>query len=907
MAPSWLRPDETRRPSAGRVLATASLLPALAVAGWLLAGLPLLMAGVFRPVFTVVLALPVIALLCWAGLRRLPEAVEATGRQTAGVLAIALGSGVFNAIFHSEQLIVRRDPATYAQYTTWIAEHGSLPIPYQEQAFGGPDPALIFDSVGLFDFGGAVVPQFMPGPPMLFSAADWLGGLLLGPPVLGALAVLTVGGVAARLAGGRWAPVAALAFAVSMPILYTSRTTFSEIPSLILLFGGLALAHDALTRIWTPAIAQPHGVARSRGDARSRGVDRSRGDARPRGVDRSHGVGSRGVGRSRGFGASSTTGRTTATHVLPTRQDDQEVPGSEHIATATSGDGATRRTLTGEEAASVPRTGAEAAETAAHGSVTAAAGGEGAEAAGAVGAGSAHDESSADSGAVGSGGSGSSGGSAAGGRTAGGGGSAGGSAAGGTTAGGGRSRGSGSAVGGGSAGGGVAGEGRGAGAGGGVGGPEGGVRWVAGLAGLVFGLATLVRIDGLRDVLPVLAFAGLLVAMSRFRRPVGVLGLPLLGGLAAGVGLGFLAAYTFARPYLAYLSRSVVPLLLICGAVLVLTLVGTAVAPRLARIRLPRRLPEIGAALVALVMVGFAVRPWVQTVHRQPVSGDDVRTARFIEETQKANGLPVDGTRLYFDESLYWVIWYVGVPVVVLATVAAAVLVRRLLRNAAAFEWLLPLAVIGWTTVTTLLRPEITPDQPWAARRLVPVVIPGLVVLAVWGLDWVRDKTRRLGYGSRVQAWTAGVGTVLILVPPVITSIGTAFTPIERGERAAVEAMCRAIPRDASVLIIERVTADRFTQVVRGMCGLPSAEVRREPGSDTARREDVDSLIAGVERAGRTPVILAASADQVRFYGPFEQVMALATRQDERSLTEPPNGTWSLRINVWMSHPINPI
>ncbi|MFI6900138.1 hypothetical protein ACIBKY_02695 [Nonomuraea sp. NPDC050394] len=863
MAPSWLRPDETRRPSAGRVLATASLLPALVVAGWLLAGLPLLMAGAFRPVFTVVLALPVIALLCWTGLRRLPETVEATGRQTAGVLAIAAGSGIFNAIFHSEQLIVRRDPATYAQYTAWIAEHGSLPIPYQEQAFGGPDPALVFDSVGFFDFGGAVVPQFMAGPPMLFSAADWLGGLLLGPPVLGALAVLTVGGVAARLAGGRGAPVAALAFAVSMPILYTSRTTFSEIPSLILLFGGLCLAHDALTRIWTPVPARPSVPARSGGVGGSgvdgsgvggpsgsggSGVARSGGADPSGGTDPSGGAGrSGGVGRSRALGASSATGRTTATHVLPPRQDDPAVPGSGNVATGGP--------LAGETAPA-PTTGAEAAGTVA---ARAMEGGEGTEAAGtgAGGGSPATAESSADSEGMGS----------AGGESA--------------------------------AGGAAAGEGRVA----GVGGSEGGVRWVAGLAGLVFGLATLVRIDGLRDVLPVLAFAGLLVAMSRFRRPVGVLGLPLLGGLAVGVGLGFLAAYTFARPYLAYLSRSVVPLLLICGVVLVLTLVGTAVAPRLARIRLPRRLPEIGAALVALVMVGFAVRPWVQTVHRQPVSRDDVRTARFIEETQKANGLPVDGTRLYFDESLYWVIWYVGVPVVVLATVAAAVLVRRLLRDAAAFEWLLPLAVIGWTTVTTLLRPEITPDQPWAARRLVPVVIPGLIVLAVWGLDWVRDKTRRLGYGSRVQAWTAGVGTVLILVPPVITSIGTAFTPIERGERAAVEAMCRAIPRDASVLIIERVTADRFTQVVRGMCGVPAADVRREWGSDTARREDVDRLIAGVERAGRTPVILAASADQVRFYGPFEQVMALVVRQDERSLTEPPNGTWSLRINVWMSHP----
>lgn len=672
MAPSWL--DVTRRPSAGRVLAVASLLPALAVAGWLLAGLPLLLLGAFKPVFALVAGVPVIVLLAWAALRRLPDTVEATAWQVAGVAAIAVGSGVFNAVFHSEQLIVRRDPATYAQYTTWIAEHGSLPIPRQEQAFGGPDPALVFDSVGFFDHGGAVVPQFMPGPPMLYSVGDWLGGLLLGPAVLGALAVLTVAGAAARLAGGRWAPVAALAFAVSLPILYTSRTTFSEIPSLILLFGGIALLDDALNRV------------------------------------------------------------------------------------------------------------------------------------------------------------------------------------------------SGAALG-------------------------------AGLAGLVFGLATLVRIDGLRDVLPVLAFAGLLIALRRFR-----LGPPLLGGLAAGVGLGFVAAYAFARPYLSYLSRSVVPLLLICAAVLVLTVVCTAAAPRLARVRLPRRLPEIGAALVVLVMVGLAVRPWVQTVRRVPTTKEDQLTATFIAGTQRANGLPADPYRLYSEDSLYWVIWYVGVPVVVLATVAAAVLVRRLLRDGSSFDWLLPLAVIGWTTVTTLLRPEITPDQPWAARRLVPVVIPGLILLAVWGLGWVREKARRMGYGTRTQAWLAGLGTALILVPPAVTSIGTAFTPVERGERAAVAAMCAKLPPDASVLIVERVTGDRFTELVRGMCGVPAAKVRLA-GADTAPEPEVRRLIARVRGAGRTPVLLAATSAQLAMYGPPQQALALATRQDERSLTEPPNGTWGLTINVWMAQP----
>ncbi|MFI6320456.1 hypothetical protein ACIBG8_23180 [Nonomuraea sp. NPDC050556] len=653
-----------RRPTAGRVFAVASVLPVLAVAGWLITGLPLLLLGWFSP-WAVLPGLVVVGLLCRAVLPRLPEIVDATAWHVAGVLAVAGGSLVFNLLMHSEQLIVRRDPATYAQYTAWIARHGSLPIPTQAAAFGGADPSLIFGSVGFYDFGGAVVPQFMPGPPLLFAVGDWLGGLVLGPAVLGALAVLVFSGTVARLAGPRWAPVAALAFGISLPILYTSRTTFSEIPSLILLVGGLSLVHEARSRL------------------------------------------------------------------------------------------------------------------------------------------------------------------------------------------------------------------------------------DYGLAGLVFGMAVLVRVDGLRDILPVVAFAGLLIARRR--------GASLMGGLAVGAGLGFLAAYLLARPYLNYLSRSVVPLLLICGAVLVLTLLGTALAPRLARLRVPRRVPELGAALVALVMVGFAVRPWVQTVRRTPTTKEDWLTYEFIQKTQAANRLPVDGTRLYFEDSLYWVIWYVGVPVVVLATIGAAVLTRRLLRNGASFEWLLPLAVIGWTTVTTLLRPEITPDQPWASRRLVPLVIPGLILLAVWGLGWVRDKARRMGYGTRTQQWLAGIGTVLILVPPAITSIGTAFSPVERGEVAAVRSLCAALPRDGSVLLVERVTGDRFTQLVRGMCDLPAAQVKREDGSDVAPAADVDRLAARIREAGRTPVILAAQDDQVAPYGSPAHVMNLVTKQDERSLTEPPNGTWTLTVNVWMS------
>ncbi|WP_405088770.1 hypothetical protein [Microbispora sp. NBC_01389] len=725
----------------GRVLAAVSVVPALALSGWLLAGLPLLLLGWFRPLPMTLLGGGAAVLLCAYGLRRLPGAAVTQRWATAAVLAVALGSGVLNGLLHGEQLIVRRDPATYAQYAVWLARHGSLPIPVGD--FGGADPALRFDSMGFYLVDGGIVPQFMAGPPMIHAIGHWLGGvpgLLLVPPVLGVLAVLTVAGTAARLAGPRSAPLAALIFAVSLPVLYASRTTFSEIPSLILLFGGMNLLLDARTRL----------------------------------------------------------------RATPSRSEQDPGPGP------------------GTESGPVDQEPATLAKRLNPGFVPAA------------------------------------------------------------------------------------------------------------LAGLSFGLALLVRIDGLRDVLPVLILAGVLIALARItgnRRAEGRLGVPLLVGLAVGATWGFTDGYVLARPYLAYLSGSLTPLLAICVVVVVLTAAGAALAPWLAsrtRSSVPRArwLPKAAAAFVVLVMAGFAVRPWVQTVRRVAVTPEDRLTSEFVEKTQIANGLTPDGTRLYYEHSLNWLFWYVGVPVVVLATVAVAVLAHRLLRGRE-FAWLLPLAVIGWTTVTTLWRPAITPDHPFASRRLVPVVIPGLVLLAVWGLRWLSGRLReRLAARAAGEesagpfgwlAWfagrpwrsraAAGAGALLLVVPPAITSIGTAFTPVNRGEAAAVAGLCGALPKDASVLIVERVTGDRLTQVVRGECGLPTARVVYPKGADVPRPADVLRLAGAVRRTGRVPVLLAAEPEQLMPYGPASRVMSLHTRQDERSLADAPNGTWSLSIDVWMTVP----
>ena len=693
---------------AGRLLGRLTVLPALLVLAWLLAGLPLLLLGRFTPVLTLLISVPLAAVLVLAGLRWIPglrqepgpapasgrtpqQASSATTPRTpwwsvAAVIVIAAAFGLDQMIYHAQQLIVMRDPAAYIQFGNWIAGHGSLPIPLDRVAFGGAHHAVTFDSFASYQVGGAVVPQFMAGLPMILAGGFWIGGAAAATamaPVLGALAVLTFGGLAARLAGPRWAPLAALILAIALPVQFTSRSTYSEPAAAILFLGGLCLVTDSL----------------------------------------------RVAGR--------------------------------------------------------------------------------------------------------------------------------------------------------------------------------GSRVIAALGGLALGLTLLVRIDGASDILPVIPYIGLLL-ISRRRQA-----LPLLGGLAVGGICGAVDGLVLSHPYLASIKTSLIPLALLAIVVLIIT--GVAVL-LLRRRGLPairgNALPNAAAVLAFAVIAGFAVRPYVQTVHADL----NAPTRAAMAVWQRADGLPIQPTRLYYEISLHWVFWYIGVPAVLLGTLGAALLARRCLPGRAPL-WTLPLVTFAWTIVTTLYRPAIVPDQPWASRRLVPAVLPGFILLAVWAVAWLHEWLREQGYGRGGRTAAVAVCMAALVLPAVRTTLGLgirdggplglrpaaaglAFTPTYQGEVQAVRGLCAAIPRDSSVLIVDRRTADNYTQLIRGMCGVPVARTH-DP-----RARAVSDVVRGIRLAGRQPVLLAGRRSQLKPYGATpRQIMALRTTQDSHTLINPPRATWKLTLNIWMSEP----
>jgi hypothetical protein len=684
--------------AAGRLLGRLSVLPALLAMAWLLAGLPLLLAGEFRPALMLVTSVPLAVVLVVFGLRwipgrshgalpvRKPEHARTPWWTVAGVIAVAVAFGVDQMIYHSQFIIVLRDPASYVQFGYWISHHGSLPIPQDRAAFGGGHPGLGFYSEAFYQVGRAIVPQFMAGLPMALAPAFWIGGVAAAvavAPVVGACGVLAFGGLVARLVGPRWAPLGALVIALSLPEQFTSRSDYSEPLTQVLFLAGLCLVVDSLN--------------------------------------------------SEGTGA----------------------------------------------------------------------------------------------------------------------------------------------------------------------------RVTAALGGLALGLTLLVRIDGASDILPLLPYCGLLL-LGRRRQA-----LPLLGGLIVGAVYGGVDGWVLSRPYVDSVKSALDPLGIVAGAVVIATAVAVALRWRRGVPKVRRRwLPNAAAVLAVAVPLGFAIRPYVQTVRAVSSANFESLMAAF----QRANHLPIDPTRLYYEISLHWVFWYIGVPAVALATFGAVVLSRRCLQGRAP-TWTLPLITFAWTIATTLYDPAITPDQPWASRRLVPAVLPGFILLAVWGSSWLIGQLRRMDIGRVLYAGLAFCCAAALVLPTASTSFGLAFRPggplgeklvahglafktTYRGEIAAVDSMCAAIPRGSSVVIIDGPTADRFTEVIRGMCDVPVARLH------SPTLASVERVVRGILQAGRRPVLLAQTRSRLTPYGgPARQIMRLRTTMDESTLTTPPLATWPFSWNIWMSEP----
>jgi hypothetical protein len=468
---------------------------------------------------------------------------------------------------------------------------------------------------------------------------------------------------------------------------------------------------------------------------------------------------------------------------------------------------------------------------------------------------------------------------------------------------------------------------------------------LAGFGGLALGLTVLADIGSLGLVLPLFPFLAIMF-VGRMSQAA-----PMAFGLLIGIGCGVSEGSELAKPYLSALGPQLHDIGLAAVGFGVLTALiaplsfpgARAWVKKVVHWRFPvmglsgvtHRVPVLAAILEGLVvllpvaaLIGFAIRPSLKATQ----GTTDPYTIRYVAALQKLAGLAVNGRQQYYEQSLNWVIWYIGLPAVLLAVIGVALIGRRCLRALLRWRgsapgaqlWGLPLMVFAWSIVIVLWDPAIFPDQPWASQRLVPVVLPGIVCLALWVCSRIRLRASELGASPTAGVIVVGFSVLSMGLPAAVTTFdpgyvggsttagagtgttaskhlavrGMALMPTYAGSASAVSQLCSAIGPTASVVIVDRTTASLFTQVVRGMCDTPTARM------DGAPAASVEQVISMIERTGRRPVLLGSTSSSVDLIGAVpRRVLDLHTLQDAHALTGPPATPWPVTYTVWMASP----
>jgi hypothetical protein len=228
--------------------------------------------------------------------------------------------------------------------------------------------------------------------------------------------------------------------------------------------------------------------------------------------------------------------------------------------------------------------------------------------------------------------------------------------------------------------------------------------------------------------------------------------------------------------------------------------------------------------------------------------------------------------------------------------VRRAVQRRTDLVGGPAARWVLGAGLPFVSALSVLWSPAITPDHPWADRRLVPTVLPVVTLLAVWS---VAAATRR--WGPRALA----VGLVLVLVPPVLASRQLAFSRTEVGEPAAVDTACAAFAPGEVALLVDARSRQEWTAVLREACDVPAFGVPGTGNDDIATRAQVIDVAARVRAAGGTPVLVAQSGEPLPGLTsrPQRQIVDLHTQEQQRLLSKVPTGLTPLSVQLWRADP----
>ncbi|MCD9623382.1 ArnT family glycosyltransferase [Rhabdothermincola salaria] len=396
---------------------------------------------------------------------------------------------------------------------------------------------------------------------------------------------------------------------------------------------------------------------------------------------------------------------------------------------------------------------------------------------------------------------------------------------------------------------------------------------LAAWGGFLLGAVTAIRVDALLYVALAVPLGALAVAM-RFHSPRRRRTLLAVGAAAVGLLPGLLIGWAdlewHSRVYASALSGQIASLrILLVGATLVSAVGAWAVIWLSGRpdvLERARRVARRAAPFAAILLAVGLLAAWLLRPFLFEARG--ASRIRYLEHYQALEGLEVDGRLRYTEETLWWMAWYLG-PIGLAAAIAGlATTAARALRSRVTPGALVALVLCLAAGSLYWLRPSITPDQLWASRRFVPVVLPALSIMATVAVAAVWSVRTR----PMVMRGLATLLGLSLLVGPLLVTFPIRDGVQQAGYVQVVEEACAAVPDDTVFFVVGPHASIVLPQTLRSWCGHPAAIVRGpdELATATAAADRMRGL-------GRAPVAVSTDPGALQILQPLAGADTIVT------------------------------
>lgn len=367
------------------------------------------------------------------------------------------------------------------------------------------------------------------------------------------------------------------------------------------------------------------------------------------------------------------------------------------------------------------------------------------------------------------------------------------------------------------------------------------------LSGLVIGAGAMTRIDGYLVIAGVMAasLVWLLVSLqtgtSSLRR-LAFTQACLLAGLLISGGVGFLDIYYLSNSYFLSewpnlrLELLFIGLLLVFGYPLAI-MVGKSQKLRLVYLKHRNILPNAIGVMIATVSLVLMSRPLWYRATKEKLLYESDGTVRTLYE------------RNFAELTVNWLSWYLGALTVLLGVVGLYLIVKRVIDKKQ-IELLPFIFVFSGTALVYLVDPSIFPDQIWASRRFLPIVMPGLIILAVLSTEAImRLRNKKLNY-----QFVAGALAALILIGPIFVTRDL-FTAREATWLSPLKTTCNSLEPDSAVVWLGRARTE-LIEPTKAFCGVDAEGYGPLFNRSTAiSKETLVSIYNRATEQGKSPIV----------------------------------------------------